>query len=77
MKLKKLPKTEIVFNFKCIEGWSQITRWGGVRFSTFMNAYGLTDEAAMDYLGLSTPDKQYYVGIDMPSALASPNLALL
>jgi DMSO/TMAO reductase YedYZ molybdopterin-dependent catalytic subunit len=67
--IKKLPKTEIVFNFKCIEGWSQITHWGGVKFSEFMRAYGLNEEAAMKYLGLRTPDKQYYVGIDMPSAM--------
>ncbi|MEO6611211.1 MAG: molybdopterin-dependent oxidoreductase [Chitinophagaceae bacterium] len=67
--IKKLPKTEIVFNFKCIEGWSQVTHWGGVRFADFIKAYGLKDEAAMKYLGLSTPDKEYYVGIDMPSAL--------
>jgi len=68
-EIKQLPKTEIVFNFKCIEGWSQITHWGGVKFSDFMKAYGLTTEAAMKYLGLCTPDKEYYVGIDMPSAL--------
>ncbi len=68
-EIKKLPKTEIVFNFKCIEGWSQITHWGGVRFSEFMRAYGLNGEAAKKYLGLSTPDKKYYVGIDMPSAM--------
>ncbi|MBK7560535.1 MAG: molybdopterin-dependent oxidoreductase [Chitinophagaceae bacterium] len=67
--LQKLPKTEIVFNFKCIEGWSQITHWGGVKFSEFMKAYGLQEESAMKYLGLSTPDKEYYVGIDMPSAM--------
>ncbi len=67
--IKKLPKTEIIFNFKCIEGWSQITHWGGVRFSEFMRAYGLTEEGAMKYLGLATPDKEYYVGIDMPSAM--------
>lgn len=67
--IKKLPKTEIVFNFKCIEGWSQITHWGGVKFSEFMKVYNLDEEAAMKYLGLSTPDKEYYVGIDMPSAL--------
>ena len=68
-EIKKLPKTEFAFNFKCIEGWSQITHWGGVQFSEFIKAYGLTDEAAMKYLGLATPDKQYYVGIDMPSAM--------
>ncbi len=67
--IKKLPKTEIVFNFKCIEGWSQITHWGGVRFSEFMRAYGLSEESAMKYLGLRTPDKEYYVGIDMQSAM--------
>jgi DMSO/TMAO reductase YedYZ molybdopterin-dependent catalytic subunit len=67
--IKRLPKTEIVFNFKCIEGWSQITHWGGVRFADFMKAYGLNEQAAMKYVGLSTPDKKYYVGLDMPSAL--------
>jgi len=67
--IQRLPKTEIIFNFKCIEGWSQVTHWGGVRFSEFMKAYNLTDEAAMNYLGLDTPDKEYYVGIDMRSAM--------
>jgi hypothetical protein len=67
--IKKLPKTEIVFDFKCIEGWSQVTHWGGVKFSDFAKAYGLNEEVAMKYLGLITPDKKYYVGIDMPSAL--------
>jgi hypothetical protein len=67
--IKKLPKTEIVFNFKCIEGWSQITYWGGVKFSDFVKAYGLDNESAMKYVGLNTPDEEYYVGIDMPSML--------
>jgi len=68
-ELRRLPKTELVFNFKCIEGWSQITHWGGVRLSEFMLKYGLSNEMGKKYLGLSTPDQQYYVGIDMPSAL--------
>ncbi|HYM94776.1 MAG TPA: molybdopterin-dependent oxidoreductase [Chitinophagaceae bacterium] len=67
--IKKLPKTDIIFNFKCIEGWNQVTHWAGVKFSDFVKAYHLSDEAAMKYVGLSTPDKGYYVGIDMPSAL--------
>jgi hypothetical protein len=67
--LKKLPRTEVVFNFKCIEGWSQITYWAGVKFSDFIKAYHLEKEASLRYLGLATPDKQYYVGIDMASAL--------
>src|SRR3954452_20455906 len=28
--IRKLPKKELVFDFKCIEGWDQVTHWGGV-----------------------------------------------
>jgi hypothetical protein len=68
-ELRQLPKSEIVFEFKCIEGWSQVSWWGGVKFSDFVQHYGLQTEIALDYVGLSTPDDQYYVGIDTPSAL--------
>jgi DMSO/TMAO reductase YedYZ molybdopterin-dependent catalytic subunit len=72
--IKRLPKTEIVYDFKCIEGWSQKTWWGGVRFSDFLNYYHLNNEAMMRYVGLNTPDKEYYVGIDMPSILQPQTL---
>lgn len=65
--IKKLPKTEIIFDFKCIEGWSQITHWGGVKLSDFMEHYKL--QSNKGYISLYTPDRQYYVGIDMASAL--------
>lgn len=68
-EIKALPKTDIIFDFKCIEGWSQVTHWGGVRFSDFVKKYGLTDQAKMGYSGLSTPDGGYYVGIDNKSML--------
>lgn len=76
-----LPKTEVVFDFKCIEGWSQVTWWGGVRFSEFAKKYqiGTRDNTAPDtknhpenilrYCGLETPDGGYYVGVDMPSMM--------
>jgi DMSO/TMAO reductase YedYZ molybdopterin-dependent catalytic subunit len=67
--IKKLPKKEIVFDFKCIEGWSQVTHWGGVPFHIFIEKYGLDKESKLEYVGLETPDKEYYVGIDMRSAL--------
>ena len=67
--IKALPKTEIVFDFKCVEGWSQVTWWGGVRFSDFMKAYGLVPQMGMNYVGMITPDQAYYVGNDMPSML--------
>lgn len=67
--IKKLPKTDVVFDFKCIEGWSQKTWWSGVRFSDFIKQYGLDAQARQTYAGLVTPDNEYYVGIDMPSML--------
>lgn len=67
--IKKLPKQEVVFDFKCIEGWSQKTWWGGARFVDFIKAYHLEKEASLNYVGLVTPDKEYYVGIDEPSML--------
>jgi hypothetical protein len=68
-QIKALPKTEIIFDFKCIEGWSQVTHWGGVRFSDFATRFNLTAQMQLDYVGLATPDKKYYVGIDMPSIM--------
>ena len=67
--LQRLPLTEFAFEFKCIEGWSQISWWGGVKFSDFITHYGLQKEADLAYAGLSTPDDEYYVGIDMASAM--------
>lgn len=78
--IQKLPKHEIVFEFKCIEGWSQIQHWGGARLSDFLQQYQLgirpgasssspAKEDWYKYIGLQTPDGGYYVGIDMDSAL--------
>ena len=76
-EIKKLPKTEVIFDFKCIEGWSQVTWWGGVRFSDFAEYFHLGTKSGntennsdmFGYVGLETPDKEYYVGIDMPSMM--------
>lgn len=68
-EIKALPKRDIVFDFKCIEGWDQVSHWGGVPLKTFMDHYGLKGEEQLKYISLQTPDKKYYVGIDMPSAL--------
>jgi DMSO/TMAO reductase YedYZ molybdopterin-dependent catalytic subunit len=68
-ELKALPKTEIIFDFKCVEGWDQIQHWGGVKFTDLVAHYKLDKLAQMDYVGMATPDKQYYVGLDMDSAM--------
>jgi DMSO/TMAO reductase YedYZ molybdopterin-dependent catalytic subunit len=68
-ELKALPKTEIVFDFKCVEGWDQIQHWGGLAFTDFIKHFKLDAEAKMDYVGMETPDQLYYVGLDMDSAM--------
>ena len=67
--IQKLPRKDIVFDFKCVEGWSQIQYWSGVPLKDFIIANGLQDETNRKYIGLQTPDKKYYVGLDMASAL--------
>jgi DMSO/TMAO reductase YedYZ molybdopterin-dependent catalytic subunit len=68
-EIKTLPKTDIIYDFKCVEGWDQISHWGGVKFSDFISHYKLDDQTQLQYVGMETPDKEYYVGIDMPSAM--------
>jgi len=68
-EIKALPKFDIVYDFKCVEGWDQIQHWGGVRFVDFVKHFGLNAETKLDYVGMETPDKQYYIGLDMPSAM--------
>jgi DMSO/TMAO reductase YedYZ molybdopterin-dependent catalytic subunit/thiosulfate reductase cytochrome b subunit len=68
-ELQQLPKTNLTYMFKCVEGWDQISNWAGVRFSDFIDHYGLQAETEKGFVGFVTPDKSYYVGIDMPSAM--------
>jgi DMSO/TMAO reductase YedYZ molybdopterin-dependent catalytic subunit len=63
-----LPQRDMVIEHKCIEGWSNITHWGGARFSDFHARYA--DRVGdVPYVGFETPDGLYYVGWDMPSAM--------
>ena len=82
--LKKMPKSESVADFKCIEGWSEVMSYGGVRFSDFVHHLGHlgiatrsgrspdilnSQEDLFRYIGLETPDQGYYVSLDMESML--------
>jgi Oxidoreductase molybdopterin binding domain len=64
----KLPKHELITQFKCIEGWSQIVHWGGVRLADLIEAYppekGLNGRLPR-YVYMETPNGDYYVGYDM------------
>ncbi|MGI9072390.1 MAG: molybdopterin-dependent oxidoreductase [Bryobacteraceae bacterium] len=67
--IRALPKVEMITRFCCIEGWSTITHWGGARFSDFTKTYFRPDRKLTNFVSLATPGDDYYVGLDMKSAL--------
>ena len=60
-----LPRVEMVTELKCVEGWSQMVHWAGVRLADFVAKYG----SRTAYVGLVTPDRGYFVGLDFASAM--------
>lgn len=70
--IKALPRTDMVVEFKCIEGWSTITHFGGVRFSDLAAKYKPQD---LPYVSLVTPDEGYFVGWDT-AAIMHPQTLL-
>lgn len=67
--IRALPKVEMITRFCCIEGWSTITHWGGAGFSDLTKKYFPPDRKLTDFVSLSTPGEDYYVGLDMKSAM--------
>jgi hypothetical protein len=68
-QIKALPKIEQITQFKCIEGWNYIMKWGGVKLSDFAAKYAPAGAAKKPWVGLETPDGEYYVGLDIASAM--------
>ena len=81
-QVKALPRTEMTTELKCIEGWSVVVHWAGVRLSDFLARYPLATRSsqpvadpanppadAAKYVSVVTPDEEYYVGLEMWSAL--------
>ncbi len=72
--VKRLPVVTMTTELKCVEGWSRVFQWTGVRLADFLAKFG----AESQYVGLSTPvdakdaaghTDRYYVGFDRPSAV--------
>jgi len=73
-ELRALPQTDQVTRHICVEGWSAIGKWGGVRFSDFLARVGADTSAK--YIGFKCAD-DYYTSIDMPTALHAQTLLTL
>ena len=74
--MQSLPQDDMVIEHKCIEGWSSIVHWGGVRFREFHERYaGAVGD--VPYVGLETPDGEYYVGWDIDAILHPQTMLVL
>jgi DMSO/TMAO reductase YedYZ molybdopterin-dependent catalytic subunit len=73
-ELNALPQESQVTRHICIEGWSAIGKWGGVRFSDFLARSGADTTAR--YVALHCADN-YWTSIDMPTALHPQTLLTL
>jgi DMSO/TMAO reductase YedYZ molybdopterin-dependent catalytic subunit len=65
-ELYALPQVSQITRHICVEGWSAIGKWSGVRFSEFLDRIG-ADKTAR-YVGFKCAD-DYYSSIDMATAL--------
>ncbi len=72
--LRAMPQVSQVTRHICVEGWSAIGKWGGVRFSEFLKRVGADTTAK--YVGFTCADG-YYQSIDMPSALHAQTILAL
>jgi DMSO/TMAO reductase YedYZ molybdopterin-dependent catalytic subunit len=73
-ELYAMPQESQITRHICVEGWSAIGKWGGVRFSTFLDHIG-ADKTAK-YIGFRCAD-DYFTSIDMPTALHPQTLLTL
>jgi DMSO/TMAO reductase YedYZ molybdopterin-dependent catalytic subunit/thiosulfate reductase cytochrome b subunit len=72
--LLRMPHREQITRLCCVEGWSAIAWWGGLRFADLLRAYPPAPgmrwaaiESAVNLDGAGNPDP-YYVSIDLPTA---------
>jgi DMSO/TMAO reductase YedYZ molybdopterin-dependent catalytic subunit len=73
-ELYALPQTSQVTRHICVEGWSAIGKWSGVRFRTFLERIGA--DLTAKYVGFKCAD-DYYSSIDMATALHPQTLLAL
>jgi DMSO/TMAO reductase YedYZ molybdopterin-dependent catalytic subunit len=67
--IQSLRRYEMITRFCCIEGWSAVMQWAGARLSDFTKKYFPPGHVLPAYIYMATPGEDYYVGLDMKSAL--------
>ena len=73
--LAGFPFVEQITRLVCVEGWSAVAWWGGIRFADFLAKYppapgsrwaALESSVSLDGFGLPDP---YYVSLDLETAM--------
>ena len=65
-QLRARPQESQITRHICVEGWSAIGKWGGVRFSDFLRL--IEADTSAKYVGFKCADN-YHSSIDMATAL--------
>lgn len=75
--LHTLPEVSQTTELKCVEGWSTVVNWTGVRFADFARKFPPppgTRYVSMRSEPAGQEDTWYYVGLDLESCLHSQTL---
>lgn len=73
-ELYRMQQVNQITRHICVEGWSEIGRWGGIPFRHFLQAIGADTRAK--YISFRCAD-DYYTSIDMATALHPQTLLAL
>jgi len=71
-QLQRMPRTDMRVQHHCVEGWSAVASWQGVRLSEVAKAVGL--DSRVRYVEFRSFDSDYWSSWDVASALHSQTL---
>ncbi len=66
-QVQKLPRTEMRVQHHCVEGWSAVASWNGVRLSEIAKLVGLSRQ--VKYVEFRSYDSNYWSSWDLASAV--------
>lgn len=66
-QLMRMPRTAMRIRHHCVEGWSAVAEWQGVRLSEIANLVGVSRE--VQYVDFRSFDNGYWSSWDLESAL--------
>jgi len=66
-QLQKMPRTDLRVRHHCVEGWSAVASWQGVRISEIAKAAGL--KPGVKYVEFNSFDEDYFSSWDSGSAM--------